>query len=222
MLGKRLKKQGIALALSVILASGGLGALVPAYEAEAEESYGTASEVPSYEGRPSVHDYSKSGDDPETAEDESAVVANDDLMKSASYQESTKYDLKANGTDVSVYKYQKQADPGQYYHMDIARFSSDDTQPVFEVTLTDGSTIDSVTVYPERYYPQDALFISDDKKTLTFQMSEGLRYCIVNINGTEKDTDGKPQLAIINDPTETDKPDVDAENVLNFKEFSDN
>ena len=221
MFGKRLKKQGIALALSVILASGGLGALVPAYGAEAEESYGTASEAPSYEGRPSVHDYGKSGDDPETAEDESAVVANNDLMKSASYQESTKYDLKANGTDVSVYKYQKQADPGQYYHMDIARFSSDDTQPVFEVTLTDGSTIDSVTVYPERYYPQDALFISDDKKTLTFQMSEGLRYCIVNINGTEKDTDGKPQLAIINDPTETDKPDVDAENVLNFKEFSD-
>lgn len=222
MFGKRLKKRGIALALSVILTSGSLGVLLPVYEAEAEESYGTASEVPSYEGRPSVHDYGKSGDDPETAEDESAIVANDDLMKSASYQESTKYDLKANGTDVSVYKYQKQADPGQYYHMDIARFSSDDTQPVFEVTLTDGSTIDSVTVYPERYYPQDALFISDDKKTLTFQMSEGLRYCIVNINGTEKDTDGKPQLAIINDPTETDKPDADAENVLNFKEFSDN
>ena len=67
MFGKRLKKQGIALALSVILASGGLGALVPAYGAEAEESYGTASEAPSYEGRPSVHDYGKSGDDPETA-----------------------------------------------------------------------------------------------------------------------------------------------------------
>ncbi len=31
----------------------------------------------------------------------------------------------------------------------------------------------------------------------------------------------KPQLAIINDATETDKPDVTAANVLNFKDFAE-
>lgn len=167
-----------------------------------------------------VHDYGKSGDDPATDEDESAIVANSDVFKSAQYQESTKYSLTANGTPVSVYKYQKQTDPGKFYHMDVARFSSDDAAPTFQVTLKDGTTIDSVTVYPERYYPQEAFQISEDKKTLTFQMSEGLRYCIVNINGTENDTNGKPQLAIINDPTEV-KPDLSGDNVLNFKTFSE-
>lgn len=52
-------------------------------------------------------------------------------------------------------------------------------------------------------------------------MSADLRYCIVNINGSINDTNGKPQLAIINDATETDKPDVTAANVLNFKDFAE-
>ena len=169
-----------------------------------------------------IHDYGKSGDDPTTPDvDESAVVANSDVLKSAQYQESTKYELKVNGTPVSVYKYQKQEDAGQFYHMDVARFSSDDAEPVFEITMKDGSTIDSVYVSPERYYPQDSFEISADKKTLKFKMSSGLRYCIVNINGSINDTSGKPQLAIINDPTETNKPDVAATNVLNFKEFAE-
>lgn len=43
---------------------------------------------------------------------ESAIVANSDVLRSAQYQESTKYELKVNGTPVSVYKYQKQTDPG--------------------------------------------------------------------------------------------------------------
>ena len=103
MAGKGLKKRGIALALSVILAGGGVGALIPSYEAEAEEAvYGTEAEAPSFEGRPAVHDYGKSGDDPETPEDESELVADSDVKKSAQYQESTKYRLKANGTEVSV------------------------------------------------------------------------------------------------------------------------
>lgn len=108
-----------------------------------------------------IHDYGKSGDDPTTPDvDESAVVANSDVLKSAQYQESTKYELKVNGTPVSVYKYQKQEDAGQFYHMDVARFSSDDAEPVFEITMKDGSTIDSVYVSPERYYPQDSFEIS--------------------------------------------------------------
>ncbi len=173
-------------------------------------------------GGKAVHDYGKSGDDPATEEDESAVVANSDVMQSVQYQESTKFNLVVNETPVTTYKYQKSATAGSvYYHMDVARFSSDDAAPTFTITLKDDTVIKTVEVYPERYYPQDALHISEDGKTLTFQMSENLRYCIVNINGDIKDTKGKPQLAIINDPTETDKPDVNAANVLNFKEFSE-
>ena len=169
-----------------------------------------------------IHDYGKTGDDPATPDvDESAIVANSDVLRSAQYQESTKYELKVNGTPVSVYKYQKQTDPGSHYHMDIARFSSDDAEPVFEITMKDGSTIDSIYVSPERYYPEDSFEISTDKKTVKFKMSADLRYCIVNINGSINDTNGKPQLAIINDATETDKPDVTAANVLNFKDFAE-
>lgn len=211
---RSLRRRGFGLFMTLAVAVTSLPFHVLAAEA------GEVPEVTSAVGRPSVHDYGKSGDDPTTAEDESAIVYNDDVRKSAQYQESTKYELKANGTPVSVYKYQKQSAPGKYYHMDVARFSSDDAEPVFEVTLKDGSTIDSVVAYPERYYPQDAFTISEDKKTVTFQMSEGLRYCILNINGTQNDVNGKPQLAIINDPTEV-KPNLSGNNVLNFKEFSE-
>ena len=97
------------------------------------------------------------------------------------YQESTKYELKVNGTPVSVYKYQKQTDPGSHYHMDIARFSSDDAEPVFEITMKDGSTIDSIYVSPERYYPEDSFEISTDKKTVKFKMSADLRLSLIHI-----------------------------------------
>lgn len=171
--------------------------------------------------RPDVHDYGKTGDDPNTSEDESEIVANSDVLKSAQYKESEKYKLKANGKPVSVFKYQKSETAGSaFYHMDVARFSSDDKTPIFEVELIDGSTIENVSVYPQRYYSSDVFKVSADKKKLTFQMSEALRYCIVNINGSSADTKGKPQLSIINDPTETDKPDINAANVLDFGKFS--
>ena len=215
------KKTGIrAMALSIAAAMAVTLYPIPAFAVE----NGQAAEQTKVQDKTggNIHDYGKSGDDPTTPDvDESAVVANSDVLKSAQYQESTKYELKVNGTPVSVYKYQKQENPGQFYHMDVARFSSDDAEPVFEITLKDGSTIDSVYVSPERYYPQDSFEISADKKTVKFKMSNGLRYCIVNINGSINDTSGKPQLAIINDPTETNKPDVAATNVLNFKEFAE-
>lgn len=212
---RSLRRRGLIFSMALAMAVTSLP-----FNALAAGTGAVPEETPSVV-RGAVHDYGKSGDDPATPDvDESALVYNADVFKSAQYQESTKYELKANGTPVSVYKYQKQDNPGTFYHMDVARFSSDDAEPVFEVTLTDGTTIDSVTVYPERYYPQDAFTISEDKKTVTFQMSEGLRYCILNINGTQNDLNGKPQLAIINDPTEV-KPDLSGDNVLNFKEFSE-
>ncbi len=176
-----------------------------------------------------IHDYGKAGDDPKTADvDESNVEVNkpvndSDRWKARAYapdQESVKYGLTANGAKVSVYKYQKADTPGTYYNMDIARFSSDDATPEFVITLEDETVINSVEIYPERYYPNESLEISGDKKTLKFSMSDKIRYCIVNINGSTNNAEGRPQLAIVNDPTEV-KPDLSGKNVLDFKEFSE-
>lgn len=171
--------------------------------------------------RGAIHDYGRSGDDPATPEvDESAIVASADIVENKQYPESTKYGMTANETPVSIYKYQKGSDGSRFYNFDIARFSSQDRTPVFTITLTDDTVIDRVEIYPERYYPQDALSVSGDKKTLTFTLSEKLPYCIININGTLTDMRGNPMLAVINDEPETDKPDVTAGNVLNFKTFA--
>lgn len=172
--------------------------------------------------RPAVHNYGKSGDDPATEVDESAILASDDLSENKQYRESIKYALVVNDTPVSVYKYQKGPIGSGHYNFDIARFASEDQTPTFEIQLKDNTIIETVEIYPERYYPQEAVRISSNRKTLTFSMSDKLRYCIININGTLTDRRmaGTPMLAVINDPPETDKPDVNAHNVLNFKEFA--
>lgn len=129
---------------------------------------------------------------------------------------SGKYTLTANGTNVPVIKYSANGN-----NFDIARFASNDTTPVYTVTVTD--TIETVTVYPERYYPQDSITISEDKHSVTFELSENLRYCFVMINGGPEDQAGRPYLAIINDPLENEEdiPDPTAANVLNFKTFAE-
>ncbi len=127
---------------------------------------------------------------------------------------SEKYTLTANGTQVPVIKYDANGN-----HFDIARFSSDDPAPTFQVTVKE--EIQTVNVYPARYYPQENIQISEDKHTVTFAMSaeSDLRYALVMINGGPEKQDGKPYLAIINDPTETGQPDAGASNVLNFQTF---
>lgn len=128
--------------------------------------------------------------------------------------ESSKYTLTANGTEVPVIKYSANGN-----NFDIARFSSDDATPEYTVTCTE--EIETVDVYPVRYYPEDSIEISKDKHSVTFTMTDQLRYAFVMINGGPEDQAGKPYLAIINDPTENEEdiPDPDAENVLNFKTF---
>lgn len=128
--------------------------------------------------------------------------------------ESSKYTLTANGTEVPVIKYQANGN-----NFDIARFASDDRTPEYTVTVTE--EINTVTVYPERYYPQDGIMVSADKHSVTFELSDKLPYCFVMINGGPADQAGKPYLAIINDPMENaeDIPDPDAKNVLNFQTF---
>lgn len=127
---------------------------------------------------------------------------------------SEKYTLTANETEVPVIKYSANGN-----HFDIARFSSSDPTPEYTVTVKE--EIQTVTVYPERYYPKENITISEDKKSLTFRMSDKLRYAFVMVNGGPADQAGKPYLAIINDPleNEADKPDVNAEHVLNAKTF---
>lgn len=126
---------------------------------------------------------------------------------------SDKYTLQADGTNVPVVKYSANGS-----HVDIARFASDSRTPEMQVTVKED--INSVTVYPQRYYPQKALRVSEDKHTLTFSMAEELPYAIVMINGGPEDQKGKPYLALVNDPLETGVPDKSASNVLNFQEFS--
>ena len=143
---RRKKISARVMALSMAAAMAVTVYPVPAF---AEEGQNVAQKVQVLDKTGgNIHDYGKTGDDPATPDvDESAIVANSDVLRSAQYQESTKYELKVNGTPVSVYKYQKQTDPGSHYHMDIARFSSDDAEPVFEITMKDGSTIDrAITV----------------------------------------------------------------------------
>lgn len=127
---------------------------------------------------------------------------------------SDKYTLTANGTEVPVIKYAANGN-----NFDVARFSSDDPAPTFQVTVKE--EIQTVNVYPVRYYPQENIQVSGYKHTVTFSMSaeSNLRYAFVMINGGPEKQDGKPYLAIINDPTETGQPDADASNVLNFQTF---
>lgn len=129
-------------------------------------------------------------------------------------ESSAKYTLTANGTEVPVIKYSRNGN-----NFDIARAASADATPEYTVQVSE--TINEVAVYPQRYYPREALHISDDKRSVTFTMSDKLRYAFVMINGGPADQAGKPYLAIINDPPERaeDIPDPADSNVLNFKSF---
>lgn len=127
---------------------------------------------------------------------------------------SSKYTLTANGVEVPVIKYNRNGN-----NFDIARFASADVTPEYTVQVSE--EIKEVTVYPQRYYPKEALRISDDKRSVTFTMSDKLRYAFVMINGGPADQAGKPYLAIINDPPEVtgEIPNPADANVLNFKTF---
>ncbi|WP_341997261.1 PxKF domain-containing protein [Microbacterium sp. LWH7-1.2] len=120
---------------------------------------------------------------------------------------SDRFALSANGTDVFVAKYANRFNN----RMAVARFASDDATPA--LTVTANAPITSFKIYPERYYPSSAVTISGN--TLTFEMSDALRYAIVEVNGTQ------PGLAIVNDPKEDPAqiPDPAAANVVNVADF---
>lgn len=169
-----------------------------------------------------IHDYGKSGDDPTTAEDESQRAYSQDYLANASYGESEKYSMTANQTAISVYQYRKNSDAGnRFYHIDVARFSSDDPAAELVIAVKDNSDISNAVIYPEKYYPKNSYVIDEESRTITVQMSSELGYCVLDTDGDNGSNNGDPQLAIINDPTEQNKPDISAGNVLNFKTFAD-
>ena len=128
--------------------------------------------------------------------------------------QSSKYMLTVNETAVPVIKYAANGN-----HVDVARFACESAAPDIQVSVQE--EIRTAAVFPQRYYPETALTVSEDKHTLTFPMAEELRYAIVMINGGPADQAGKPYLALVNDPPETDKPNSSNPNVLNFKTFSE-
>ncbi|WP_055525195.1 glycosyl hydrolase family 28 protein [Streptomyces graminilatus] len=140
----------------------------------------------------------------------------------------TKYQVQVAGTPVQAVQYTQNG-----HNFDIARFASNSRTPTITVTLP-STTINTVNVYPARYYPAGSVSVSTDKHTLTFQMSAtaGLNQAIVMVNGDSTNAAGQPYLAVINDPIEdpsqrpdtTDAPDGSGVNtqtgVVNFQRFA--
>lgn len=141
---------------------------------------------------------------------------------------STKYQVQVAGASVGAVQYTQNG-----HNFDVARFASSSRTPTITVTLP-GTTINTVNVYPARYYPASSISVSSDKHTLTFTMSAaaGLNEAIVMVNGDSTNAAGQPYLAVINDPLEdpsqrpdtTDAPDGSGVNtqtgVINFQEFA--
>lgn len=92
---RRKKISARVMALSMAAAMAVTVYPVPAF---AEEGQNVAQKVQVLDKTGgNIHDYGKTGDDPATPDvDESAIVANSDVLRSAQYQESTKYELKVN------------------------------------------------------------------------------------------------------------------------------
>lgn len=166
-----------------------------------------------------IHSYAPSGVGPDVIS--GAISQSPDVA-------SAKYTVSANGTPVTAVQYTKGG-----HNADIARFSSTSRTPVITVTLPTVA-VDTVSVYPTRYYPASAISVSADRHTITFQMSAvaNLNYALVSVNGGVTDISARPYLAIINDPAEdpatkldtTSAPDGSGVNtatgVLNFQEFA--
>lgn len=139
---------------------------------------------------------------------------------------SSRFDVKVMDTNVSAVRYDNTGFGNQGHNVDVARFSSNSFNPMIEIRLKDGDDISSVTIHPVCFYPQEAITISTDRRSLQFEMSDCLPYAIVAINGgdpQDASTD-TPQLVLVNDPLEkTEKrPNPIDKNVLDFGVFSEN
>ena len=139
---------------------------------------------------------------------------------------STRFGVKVSDVDVAAIRYDNTDNGNQGHNMDVARFATNSLTPAIEINVMGGDVINSVTIHPVRFYPQEALTISSDRRTLTFKMVENLPYAIIVINGDDPSdaSTTNPQLTLINDPLEDPKkiPPLTASHVLNFKTFAEN
>jgi len=139
---------------------------------------------------------------------------------------STRFNVKVADVNVAAIRYDNTGYGNQGHNMDIARFSSNSLTPKVEINVMEGNEINNITIHPVRFYPQEALKISADRRTVTFEMVEKLPYAIVIINGNDPQDAStlNPQLVLINDPLENlaERPSPIAQNVLNFRTFAEN
>lgn len=139
---------------------------------------------------------------------------------------STHFDVKVADVDVTAIRYDNTGFGNQGHNMDVARFSSNSLTPKIEINVMGDTEINKVTIHPVMFYPQEALKISSDRKTVIFEMVKELPYAIVIINGDDPQdaSTNNPQLTLINDPLEdlTKRPSLDSPHTLNFKTFAEN
>jgi len=138
---------------------------------------------------------------------------------------SRRFDVRVADTDVSAVRYDNTGFGNQGHNVDVARFASDTLAPEVEIYLKEGEDIKNVTIHPVCFYPDEAIIISEDRRSLKFVMNDRLPYAIVAINGgdpQDASTDA-PQLVLINDPLEKneDIPNVMDKNVLDFRTFAE-
>lgn len=138
---------------------------------------------------------------------------------------STRFEVKVAGVHVPAIRYDNMIAGKPGHSMDVARFASNSLIPKIEIQVMGGKEMNSVTIHPVAFYPQEALTISADRRTLTFELVEKLPYAIVIINGNDPQEASAedPQLLLINDPLEEPekKPSLTASHVLDFKAFSE-
>lgn len=139
---------------------------------------------------------------------------------------SARFNVKVADIKVAAIRYDNTGFGNQGHNMDVARFASNSQTPEIEVNVKGDNEINSVTIHPVRFYPQEKLKISPDKRSVTFEMAKELPYAIVIINGNDPQdaSTSNPQLTLINDPLEdlTEHPLPTAPNVLDFKKFAEN
>ena len=98
---------------------------------------------------------------------------------------SARFNVKVADIRVAAIRYDNTGFGNQGHNMDVARFASNSRSPEIEINVTGDDEINSVTIHPVRFYPQEKLKISPDKKTVIFEMAEELPYAIVIINGDD-------------------------------------
>ena len=90
---------------------------------------------------------------------------------------SARFNVKVADIRVAAIRYDNTGFGNQGHNMDVARFASNSRSPEIEINVTGDDEISSVTIHPVRFYPQEKLKISPDKKTVIFGRRTTLRHC---------------------------------------------